>query len=373
METYRLNSRLQDRGSEFVIQTINDPDSGSVTSAIFVNGALCESSRYPHPTEINPEEVMSLVKIKHLEKKQELEALIAAARNVLLTKNVESMCQLGTAFFYKSLYTQAKELFMTAITVDSECHQGYHYLGQTELAMGDVKAAVDAGVLAVRKRPGYADYHNALGEAYLSAGYFRQAVEGFEEAIRINLYYSDAYFNLGLAMLFGVTDERDPAFFANAVTKAMDSFQKAALIYPEYKNLTFEEGIQAIRSSAVREALQLMKSIREEKRERRRNEFAPFHMRFVLSPEWISDEALTERIQYLQTQLSRNPTYVDLHAELARCYLEQSKIFWGKGVQQLKRTLEVNPSLTKTRIAQEATEREYETMCSVLSRIVEKG
>lgn len=373
METYRLNSRLLDRGSEFVIQTANDPNSGTVRSTVHVNGSLSESWSYPHPTEINPEEVMSLVKVKHLEKKQELEALISAARKVIAERNVDSMCQLGTAFHYKSLHAQAKELFMGAITADSECHQAYHYLGQTELAAGDVKAAIDAGIIAVRKRPGYADYHNSLGEAYLAAGSYKQATDEFEEAIRINLYYSDAYFNLGLAILANAVDQKDPALFANVVSRSMDSFQKAALIYPEYKNKAFDDGIRALKSTAVREALQQMKLVREEKRERRRQEFAPFHMRFVLAPEWISDEALGERIEYLQAQLERNPTYVDLHAELARCYLEQAKIYWGKGVQQLKRTLEVNPSLSKTRIAEEAAEREYQTMSSVLARITEKG
>ena len=49
METYRLNSRLVERDREYTIQTTNDIGTGSISSEVFVNGALADATMLPHP------------------------------------------------------------------------------------------------------------------------------------------------------------------------------------------------------------------------------------------------------------------------------------------------------------------------------------
>ncbi len=369
METYRLKSKLVENDKEFVIQTFNDPNLGSILSTIYVNGQVADKVASPHPLEINPEEVLSLVKLTHQEQKKEIETLLDAYHKVLASGDAEMMFHLGTAFFYKRLYPEAQELFQAVVTMDPEHHQSYNYLGLVFLALGNIPKAIENCRTAVEKRPGYADYRNNLGEAYLADNSPAHAVRELEEATRINLYYADAYFNLGLAFLMQLRDSRQDRHREVLPAKASDCFTKASLIYPDYESSLFEQGMRALQSSDFQEALSVFFKVRELKKEKHRREFATFYMKFVMYPDWVSEEIIADRIRFLQAEIEKNPTYLDLHTELAQCYLEQAKFAWQKGIKQYKKTLEINPALSKSQHAVEVIEKEYENICAVLKKV----
>ena len=195
---------MKDQDREYLIQTANDSSIGNVATTTYVDGILTESINCPHPTDIRPQDVLSLVKLTHEEKKREIEALLQTYRRGIDGGDPELMFQLATAFYYKGFFQESRELCRVSLTLNSELHQTYNQLGLTELALGSVSDAISAGLEAVKRRPRFADYHNNLGESYLAGGDFRAAVVQFEEAIGINLYYADAYFNLGLTHLTAV-------------------------------------------------------------------------------------------------------------------------------------------------------------------------
>ena len=209
METYRLKSRLVENNKEYVIQTSNDTNLSTVSSVIYINGEEAETIRCPLPMEVSSEEILSLVKLRHGEMKRELESLLEAYRRVLGGSDPQKMYHLGTAFFYKQFYLESRQLFMAATKADSQFHQAFNYLGLAESALGHHEEAVRACRIAVEKRPGYADYRNNLGEALLSTSACKPAIDEFEEAIRINLYYGDAHFNLGLALILNGLEQQD--------------------------------------------------------------------------------------------------------------------------------------------------------------------
>jgi hypothetical protein len=76
METYRLSSKLKEKDREYLIQTANDSNVGTVATVIYVDGVLTETVNCPHPADVQPQEVLSLVKMTHNEKKQEIETLL---------------------------------------------------------------------------------------------------------------------------------------------------------------------------------------------------------------------------------------------------------------------------------------------------------
>ena len=169
METYRLNSRVVENDKEYVIQTTNDVSLGSVSSEVYVNGTLADVTKLPHPEQAKPEEVLSLVKSAHGDKKAEIETPLKAHRQAMESANPETTYHLGLAFFYKRFYNEARDLFSAAVHLNSDYAEAYNFLGQAELALGSIDRAVAAAETAVAKRPEYADYRNNLGETYLSA------------------------------------------------------------------------------------------------------------------------------------------------------------------------------------------------------------
>jgi tetratricopeptide (TPR) repeat protein len=373
METYRLKSKLVENDKEFVIQTINDVNQGEISSTVYVNQQQLERTGWPYPQGITPEEVLSLVKMTHGEKKKELETLLENYRKVISGHDPEMMYHLGVAFYYKRLYNEAEELLRSAVALDPDHHQAYNYLGMTQHALNKPAEAVEACRHAVQKCPGYADYRNNLGEALLSNRSCHDAIKEFEEAVRINLYYADAYLNLGLAHTLQALVEGEKHPPADTIRRATDYFKKASLICTDYDPSVFNEGLQALQEADFRRAFSIFHRLRENKKEKHRREFAAFYVKLAMHPEFVTEEVINDRIRFLEAEITKNPTYIDLYAELGRCLLERAKFSWHRGLEQYRKALDLNPSLTKARYCCDEAEKEYENICATLGRIVEKN
>lgn len=365
METYRLSSKLVENNKEYIIQTINDVSQGTVSSEVFVDGMLTDSVKLPHPEQIKPEEVLSLVKSTHDDKKKEMEVLLKAYRQALDSANPEMMFHLGQAFLHKRFFAEACELFRNAVALNPDYHEAYNLLGQAHLTMGDIDNALQAALKAVTMRPEYADYRNSLGEVFLASKDFKKAVTEFDRAMAINLYYGDAYFNSGLALILNAIHNASTELFANFVSKSTDYFNKASLIYPAYRTSAFEKGLEALKAHDLKKAFELLKKVRETKKEFHRRRYASYYMKYALFPTTVNEKVIQERIDFLNNEISKNPTYVDLYVELSHCYLEQSRLLWKKGIEQYRKSLEINPALTRLTAYIEDAEKAYEEICRV--------
>jgi len=373
METYRLKSKLVENDKEFVIQTLNDANLGAISSEVYVNGQLTETVSHPHPMDIRAEEVLSLLKVTHGEKKKELETLLAAFRKIMAEGDPEMLQHLGTALYYRGFYAEARDVFSAAVILDRGAHAARNYLGLAELALEHIEEARSEAALAVEAKPGYADYRNNYGEALLASGDFQSAIDQFNEAIRINLYYGDAYLNLGLSYLGLAGAAEYVSDGSSYQTRAADSFRRAAVINPDFDAGLFENGMRALQDGDLERARAGMTAVKAARTERHRREFAGFYMRFVLHPEWVSERTLDERMRFLEGEIRKNPQYVDLYAELGRCYLEQSRLTWQRSIQQYRKALDLNPSLTEAAEKLQAVEGEYTRICALLDMMGQKG
>lgn len=345
MESYRLNSKLIENNNEYLIQTYNDVGLKSVQTEIFVNGSQTETIKMPHPEEINAEEVLSLVKSVHNEKKDEIEILLKAVSKSQDSGSSEEISNLGMAFYFRKFYLEARELFKAACLLKPDYHQSLNFLGKAELALGDIEEAINYSQKAVLLRPEFADYRNNLGEAFLASKKYKEASLEFQRAININLYYSDAYFNYGLTLLINACEKQNQDLFKDFMSRARDFLTKASLINHEYRSNTFDNGIKALDEQDIKLAFNLLKQVRENIKENQRKKSAPYYMKYIVNPNWVTEKAIQERILFLKSEVEKNPTYVDLYSELAKCYMVQSKLFWEKGIEHYTKTSNLNSSL----------------------------
>jgi len=370
MENYRLKSKVSVKEKEYMVQTVNDTSQMSVVSSLFVDGQILEVTRFPHPNEVSAEDVLAMVKTTHHEKKSELEHLLATYAKVVKSGNVDLMYHLGTAFYYKRIYDEAASLFEAVLEFKPDHHQAINYLGLTLLAQNKCDEAVKMLARAVEMRPNFADYHNNYGEALLEAGFCRRAVEELEAALKQNIYYADAYFNLGIAFIVNAVKREDFDMYSNLLDKTTDLFNRAALISPDYKTPQYEGAFEALRQGDLPRAYTLFKTVRDSRREKSRQEFSSFYLRFLLYADRPSEKAIADRINYLQAEINKNPTYVDLHHELALCYLQQAQFSWQKGIEQLRKTIEINPRLNKAKKALETAAEFEATLNNAVSDII---
>lgn len=372
MDSYRLDSRIVDNEKEYLIQTINDVRQGVIKTSFFVDGELMDASIMPHSEEMSENEILNLVKSTHGDKKSELEYLLKSYRNILEEGQPEMMYHLGTALFYRRMYPEARQLFQCAVKIRHDYHEAYYYLSQTELMSNHIDAAVKAGLKAVEIRPQFADYRNVLGEAFMAAGSCRRAVIEFEDAIKLNIYYADAYFNLALAYTLNAVTKEDFNLYTDLTSKTMDLLNKAVLINPDYKTSTFDEAVAALTNGELKRAFALFKGVRDEKKEKQRQGKAAHFHRFLMYTEWLSQSNIDDRIKRLQNDVDRNPGYVDLYYELGACYLHQAKFAWQKSIEQFKKALEINPSLAKAKRSLELSEENYLKLTDAIFDITEK-
>jgi tetratricopeptide (TPR) repeat protein len=344
MESYRLSSKLREKDREYLIQTTNDVEHGSVCTTVFVDGVRTDTYYQPHPDQMVDEQLLTLVKEAHGERRRELEAILQAYQEVSLQGDLQAMYRLATAFYYRRFYREAADLLVGAIRIDPSCHQAHYLRSLTFQALGQSVEAVNTAAEAVKYRPGYADYRNNLGEALLSAGAVVEAIAEFEAAVSFNMYYGESYFNLGLARLLEASHSSDPQYRRELGSRISDHFRKAALIHPELENhSSFREGLTLLASYDYSSALGAFKRVREARREAKRQEFIATNQRLMTPRDAWTTEALVEQIRTLQTQLGRHPGYLDLQVELARCYMEQARLQWERAIEECRRIMEAHP------------------------------
>lgn len=348
METYRLSSKLRENEREYLIQTTNDLSQGAVATTIFVDGVRTDTYNCPYPDELSQGDLLSLVKQTHGDRKTELEGLLQACQKIGGQGDVDAMIRLATALYYRKLYRDAADLLVGITRLNAVHHQAHHILAMTSLALGRTAEAVRSATEAVRLRPGYADYRNTLAEGLLAAGAVAEAIAELEAAISINLYYSEAYFNLGLARTFEVSQMSDPEQRSQAGERLADCFKKAQLIHPDLGNQSdYCEGLNALANHDHVLALSLFKRVRENLREHHRRVFIEANRRIMTPDESWSVEALNEQIRSLRSQLTNNPNYLDLQTELARCYFELAGRLWDQGIDECGRILEAHAGMTQ--------------------------
>ena len=66
---------------------------------------------------------------------------------------------------------------------------------------GKIQDAIEYYEEALRIAPDYAEAHNNLGIALASLGRVEEAVAHYEQALRLNAGYANAHYNLGLALV----------------------------------------------------------------------------------------------------------------------------------------------------------------------------
>jgi tetratricopeptide (TPR) repeat protein len=373
METYRLSSKLRENDHEYLILTANDVPSRAVATTIFVDGVCTEETSWPYPSDIPQDQLLSLVKKAHGEKKRELELLLQAYHRVAEEGEPGPIFKLANALHAKQLDAEATSLLRLLLRIDPEHHQGYNLMGQVQLAMGKLDEAVLAATEAVRFRPEYADYRNNLAEAYLARGAVAEASAELEEAIGINLYYADAYVNLALVQTLQASQSRDRDLIDKTVARSRDLLDKAVLIQKEYGHYRdYDEGRRALENHDFSRALGLLNGVKEAIREARRRDTAALLAPLAFDPEAISEESIADHIVSLKEQLQKHPNYLDLQVELARSYLEQARLIWIKGIREFERARECHPSLEGVAVTLEAAETAREGLKNTLATIRRK-
>jgi len=129
------------------------------------------------------------------------------------------ICAYRQVSYWKNSFT----LFTHALKVTQDNYIAHNNLGAAYGSLGRYQEAIDAYNQTIRINPAYADAYYNLGVAYVTVGRYQEAIEASKQAIRIKPDYAEAYNNLGVAYS-ELGRHQD----------AMEAYQQAIRIKPDY-------------------------------------------------------------------------------------------------------------------------------------------
>jgi tetratricopeptide (TPR) repeat protein len=97
----------------------------------------------------------------------------------------EEHIKLGMIYFQDKEFPEAKKQFLLALDQDKKNSDAWFGLGLCDNIQGDYKDAVKDFKTALELKPGFAEAHNNLADAYLKLGDIESAEKEVKEAIRL--------------------------------------------------------------------------------------------------------------------------------------------------------------------------------------------
>ncbi|MGO9245278.1 MAG: tetratricopeptide repeat protein [Verrucomicrobiia bacterium] len=124
------------------------------------------------------------------------------------------------------------------------CAEPYNNLGDALYQTGKREEAIEHYQQALRINPDYAEAHYKLGVALYQTGKREEAIEHLQQALRINPDYAEAHYNLGVAL-----------YEAGKREEGIEHFQQALRFKPDYAEAHNNLGVSLAQAGKIEEAV----------------------------------------------------------------------------------------------------------------------
>jgi len=173
--------------------------------------------------------------------------------------------------------------------------------------------------------------YNNLGYALYRAGHVPEAVEQFEQALKINPNYDEAHNNLGNARM--QTDR---------VSEAIEQYEQALKIKPGYAEAHYNLGIALQKIGQTSEAIEQYEQALKNK-----PDDADAHNNLGIALHQVG--RTSEAIEQFEQASKINPTYLEAHYNLGRALASAGR--FPEAIVQFKAVLQIDPDLMQVQYA----------------------
>ncbi|HUI08465.1 MAG TPA: tetratricopeptide repeat protein [Verrucomicrobiae bacterium] len=142
------------------------------------------------------------------------------------------------------IYRDVEVLWRDTLAKNPACWMAYNNLGNVLFARNRTPEAIEQYEQALRVRPDFSDAYNNLGNALLQQGKVAEAIEQYRNALRITPGYAKVHNNLGNALVR-----------QGKVAEAIEEYQESLRIQPAMPEVHYNLGLALAKLGRVGEAI----------------------------------------------------------------------------------------------------------------------
>lgn len=188
----------------------------------------------------------------------------------------------------------------------------------------DYRSSAAIWLDTVTKRPGNAAAHNNYGNILVQAGQPAEAIEQYDDAVRIDPHYTDAYFNAGNALMK-----------LKRIPEAIAHYEEALRLVPNDAAVLNELGVALALTGRRDEAVE-----RYEEALRIQPAFAKAHRN--LGRLLATTDHLPEAISHLEQAMKIDPSVPEVHSELGMALAMSERA--AEAIAHFEESLRLNPN-----------------------------
>ncbi len=348
--SFELREEIDHGGTRYFLQTSYVPNKELIESSFFKNGVLFDTKTRAVEGKTPLEILKSLSRDVHNENKKRFLFILEIKDRIKDAVNPKPHLRLAQALFKRNLFTEAIREAQQAITKGDDSSIPLIVIGESYYRLGEYKKAFKALGEGAKLDPEYPDLHNLMGLIYLVEKKCAKAIESFNRAIALNLYYGEPYLNLVRAYLLNTVVKEDYELSKDIDEKFRTNIEKASQLYPFIQGEDLEEARRRFADKDYRGALAQLDMISEtSKRDGVEDIFLDLYFSVLYRGDSLEEGDIERFLENVKQVIDQNPTYADGYNSLGILYTAKCKILMDRASESFQKALEINNRYQKAK------------------------
>ncbi len=348
MTGFELREEIDHAGRKYFLQTSMLPQKGIIQSSFFRNGVPFDTTDVAIDGKAPAEALRRATKEAHLENKRRFLILLGVTDRVRQSDDPKPHLRVAQALARRHLLDEAIQEARHAIEKGNKDSLPHLIIGSCSFEAGKFDAAIKAVENGLAINPEYPDLHNLLGVIHLKQRRCRAAIDCFNRAIGLNLYYGEPYLNLARAFLLNTIIKEDYELARDLDTAFLGNLDRAVQLDPYLASNRVEEARSLFRGKEYELAYEALESAGgRSERGGIEDIVLDLYLMLLYDGENLREEDIEGHLESVRQIVDQNPTFADGHNSLGILYTAKCKIFMDRANKAFQKALEINGNYQK--------------------------
>lgn len=372
MENYELREEIRHGGASYFLQTSYSSENRQIQSSFFRDGMMFDSTVMTVDGEPVPSRLRELTKEIHQSSKRNFRFLLAARDRISGARDPAPHLRLAEALLRRNLFIEAIHEAQAAVEKGSTDSRAWLVIAESRYRLGQYETALAAVTTGIGLSPDYPDLLNLKGRIHLKQKQCSLAVEAFNRAIEINIYYGEPYLNLIRAYLLNTVIKQDYELSRGLDDKLRRNMERVRQLSPFIRPEKLDAVKRMFDEQEYEKALGVLDELEAGGA---RNPVEDIMLELYLSLVQGADEFEEDQIESYLTRireiLDRNPTFADAWNSLGILYTAKCKILMDQSLEAFQKALDINEDYGKARKNLRLTENDRHGIFILLKALLD--